>query len=159
MPVKQPKKLLIMNIWDILRKYSDEEHRLSQKDIAEILKAEYDMTADRKAIRRNILKWANGRTLDLATYMKEHPYMYASDNVRVVFRVAKAMVSDVIDLFGTEVTFSDEDGAGITVTAFTNEMAMEQFALNFAPDVTVLEPQRLREKVKIALKKALEKYN
>lgn len=158
MPVKQPKKLLIMNIWDILRKYSDEEHRLSQKDIAEILKTEYDMTADRKAIRRNILKWANGRTLDLATYMKEHPYMYASDNVRVVFRVAKAMVSNVIDLFGTEVTFSDEDDAGVTVTAFTNEMAMEQFALNFAPDVTVLEPQRLREKVKNALEKALEKY-
>lgn len=43
MPVKQPKKLLIMNILDILRKYSDEEHRLSQKDIAEILKTEYDM--------------------------------------------------------------------------------------------------------------------
>ena len=105
------------------------------------------------------LKWANGRTLDLATYMKEHPYMYSSDNVRAVFRVAKAMVSDVIDLFGTEVTFSDEDGAGVTVTAFTNEMAMEQFALNFAPDVTVLEPQRLREKVKNALEKALEKYN
>lgn len=69
------------------------------------------------------LKWANGRTLDLATYMKEHPYMYSSDNVRAVFRVA-----------------------------------MEQFALNFAPDVTVPEPQCLREKVKNALKKALEKY-
>ena len=55
MPVKQPKKLLILNILDILRKYSDEDHRLSQKDIAEILKTEYDMTADRKAIRRNIL--------------------------------------------------------------------------------------------------------
>ena len=71
------------------------------------------------------LKWANGRTPDLATYMKEHPYMYAGDNVRAVFRVAKTM---------------------------------EQFALNFAPDVTVLEPQRLREKVKSALEKALEKY-
>lgn len=104
------------------------------------------------------LKWANGRTLDLATYMKEHPYMYAGDNVRAVFRVAKAMVSDVIDLFGTEVTFSDEDGAGVTVTAFTNELATEQFALNFSPDVTVPEPQCLREKVKSALKKALEKY-
>lgn len=70
------------------------------------------------------LKWANGRTPDLATYMKEHPYMYSGDNVRAVFRVA-----------------------------------MEQFALNFAPYVTVPEPQRLREKVKNALKKALEKYN
>ena len=56
-------------------------------------------------------------------------------NVRAVFRVAKAMVSDVIDLFGTEVTFSDEDDTGVTVSAFTNEMAMEQFAMSFVPDV------------------------
>ena len=104
------------------------------------------------------LIWTNGRTLDLATYMKEHPYMYSSDNIRAVFRVAKAMVSDVIDLFGTEVTFSNEDDTGVTVSAFTNEMAMEQFAMNFAPDVSVLEPTRLREKVKNALEKALEKY-
>lgn len=55
MSAKQPKKLLIMNILDILRKYSDEDHRLSQTDIAKILKSTYGMTADRKAIRRNIL--------------------------------------------------------------------------------------------------------
>ena len=33
MYVKQPKKLLILNILDILRKYSDEDHRLSQREI------------------------------------------------------------------------------------------------------------------------------
>ena len=33
----QPKKLLIINILDILRKYTDENHRLSQKEIVEIL--------------------------------------------------------------------------------------------------------------------------
>ena len=33
----QPKKLLIMNILDILQKYTDENHRLSQKDIIDIL--------------------------------------------------------------------------------------------------------------------------
>ena len=49
--------------------------------------------------------------------------------------------------------------AGDNVRAvFRATMAMEQFALNFAPDVTVPEPQCLREKVKNALKKALEKY-
>lgn len=51
----QPKKLLIMNILDILRKYSDENHRLSQKDIADCLRSEYDMTADRKSIKRNLM--------------------------------------------------------------------------------------------------------
>ena len=51
----QPKKMLIMNIYDILKRYSDEEHRLSQKDILEILENEYSMKADRKAIKRNLL--------------------------------------------------------------------------------------------------------
>ena len=55
MYTKQPKKLLIMNILDILRRYSDAEHRLSQKDIVEILQNEYDMEADRKAIKRNLM--------------------------------------------------------------------------------------------------------
>lgn len=50
----KPKKLLIMNILDILRRYTDAEHRLSQKDIVEILETEYDMVADRKSIKRNI---------------------------------------------------------------------------------------------------------
>lgn len=50
----QPKKLLIMNILDILKRYSDPEHRLSQRQIGEILEREYGMKADRKSIRRNL---------------------------------------------------------------------------------------------------------
>lgn len=49
------KKLIIMNILDILRRYSDEDHRLSQKDIVDILKTEYEMTVERKSVRRNIM--------------------------------------------------------------------------------------------------------
>jgi hypothetical protein len=48
------KKLLILNILDILKKYTDEEHRLSQKDIVDILRTEYGMVADRKSVKRNI---------------------------------------------------------------------------------------------------------
>lgn len=51
----QPKKLLIINILDILRKYTDENHRLSQKDIVDILKNEYNMSADRKSVKRNLM--------------------------------------------------------------------------------------------------------
>ena len=35
------KKLLVLYILDILQKYTDEEHRLSQKEILEILRKEY----------------------------------------------------------------------------------------------------------------------
>ena len=41
------RKKLSFAILDILRRYTDEDHRLSQKDIIDILKTEYDMTADR----------------------------------------------------------------------------------------------------------------
>ena len=58
----QPKKLMIINILDILKKYTDEDHRLSQKDIVDILKKEYSMPADRKAVKspRYVrFKWTN----------------------------------------------------------------------------------------------------
>ena len=55
MYTQQPKKLMIINILDILRRYTDKEHRLSQKEIAEILKNEYQMKADRKAVKRNLM--------------------------------------------------------------------------------------------------------
>lgn len=51
----QPKKLLIVNILDILRRYTDETHCLSQKEIGDILRRDYGMTADRKAIKRNLM--------------------------------------------------------------------------------------------------------
>ena len=55
MYTKQPKKMLIMNILEILKKYTDENHRMSQKDIIDILEREYDMKVDRKAVKRNLL--------------------------------------------------------------------------------------------------------
>jgi predicted DNA-binding transcriptional regulator YafY len=49
-----PKKLLILNILDILNRYTDENHRLTQREIIDILRREYDTTADRKTVRRNL---------------------------------------------------------------------------------------------------------
>jgi len=55
MILNQPKKLMIINILDILKCYTDADHRLSQRDILEILEQEYSMKADRKAIKRNLM--------------------------------------------------------------------------------------------------------
>lgn len=54
MYTKQPKKLLILNILEILKQYTDEAHRLSQKEIADFLKNEYMMPVERKAVKRNL---------------------------------------------------------------------------------------------------------
>ncbi len=55
MDTMQPKKLIIINILDILKKCTDDEHRLSQKEIADILEKEYEMKVDRKAVKRNLM--------------------------------------------------------------------------------------------------------
>ena len=41
---------------EIFQKYTDENHRLSQKEIGDILEKEYDMQVERKAIKRNIME-------------------------------------------------------------------------------------------------------
>ena len=47
--------MLIINILNILKKYTNENHRLSQKEIVELLQKEYSMKADRKAVKRNLM--------------------------------------------------------------------------------------------------------
>lgn len=52
----QPKKMIILDILDILRKHTDEDHRLSQQQIQNLMKSEYGMKVDRKTVRRNLSK-------------------------------------------------------------------------------------------------------
>lgn len=51
----QPKKMLILNILEILKHHTDVEHRLSQHDIIRILRDDYAMNVDRKAVKRNLM--------------------------------------------------------------------------------------------------------
>jgi len=48
------KKTIIINILNILRKYTDREHTLSQKDIVDKMLSEYEMEVNRKTVKRNI---------------------------------------------------------------------------------------------------------
>ena len=48
------KKMLNMLILDVLKEYSDEEHRLSQQEIIRILKREYGMECDRRSVKNNV---------------------------------------------------------------------------------------------------------
>lgn len=344
MYTKQPKKLLIMNILDILRRYSDADHRLSQKDIIDILRNEYEMEADRKAIKRNLMNlidfgyniefsesvrrnksgeeeiiytdWylqrdfsdaelrlivdsllfsrhiphgqckrliekieglsnryfkskvrhvcclptngiqnaelfytieildeaiekkrrvrfhycdygtdkklhprtdekgnpkeylinpyqmvaANGRYyliantepydnithyrldriskiksddtpsksqrsmegfengLDLPRHMAEHIYMFSGESERVTMRTTPGMAGELIDWFGDGVTFTEETEDSVTASVCVNLQAMRFWALQYAPYVTVLSPQRLVDMVREDLKRALDGY-
>ncbi len=51
---KQSKNVLILNILQILKDHSDVRHRLTQNDIINLLKTNYDMDVERKSITRNV---------------------------------------------------------------------------------------------------------
>ena len=50
----EPKKLALIRILDILKYYSDDNHPLTQEDIANYLEKDYGIVIERKAISRNI---------------------------------------------------------------------------------------------------------
>ena len=49
------KKMLNMMILDILKEYSDENHRLTQQEIIRLIRLNYDMECDRRSVKNNIL--------------------------------------------------------------------------------------------------------
>lgn len=48
------KKMLNICILDILKKYTDCDHTMDQKDIIAKLKEDYDITVDRKSVKANL---------------------------------------------------------------------------------------------------------
>lgn len=52
---EQPLKNNLIMILDILKNHSDADHKLTQKDIQNYLKTDYDMVCDRKTVKRNLM--------------------------------------------------------------------------------------------------------
>ena len=104
------------------------------------------------------LEVSNGKRFSLSDYMKQHIYMFSSENVRVNFRINKSLISDVIDMFGTDINFYNETENTVCVKANVNEQAMVQYAKNYVPDIVILEPENVRQKVIQELKNGLNAY-
>lgn len=66
------KKMLNMLILDILKEYSDENHKLTQQEIIRLLKANYDMECDRRSVKNNVLYL---KELDYDIYMDGGYYL------------------------------------------------------------------------------------
>jgi predicted DNA-binding transcriptional regulator YafY len=90
--------------------------------------------------------------------MAEHIYMFAGESVAVKFRAAKGIVSEIIDWFGSDVSFSNDTGETVDVRVTANEQAMVYWALQYGQYVEVLEPVGLRERVRDTAVAMVEKY-
>ena len=120
--------------------------------------ADIRILEDKKRKPFSKLKDANGDRFNLSEYMKTHIKMYASGDCRVRFKINPAMVTDIIDIFGKDVTFEEETDKYVIVSAKVTENAMIQFAKSYSPDVVILEPQHLVDTMKDWAKKVKKAY-
>ena len=84
--------------------------------------------------------------------------MFTGESAPVVFRAKKYLVSEIIDWFGKDITFSDETEDEVTVRVTVNMEAMRKWALQYAMHVKVLGPEKLVELVKEDVARAAEMY-
>jgi len=122
-----------------------------------------DRMRDVKALDENArpydtLNGSNGRPIDLEQYMSEHLYMFTSDLVRVQMQIPKEMISDIIDMFGFDVSFWNETNETVEVSVTANEKSIIQFAKCYAPDVTVLSPTKIVNAIKTDIENTIQKY-
>lgn len=96
--------------------------------------------------------------LDLPKHMAEHLYMFAGESGRVVFRFKKYIINDIIDWFGTDVSFSNEDNEEVTAVVHVNYAAMRLWAMQYAVHVRILEPVCLAEAVRKDIDEAERNY-
>ena len=113
---------------------------------------------DEKA--RPLREFTNAKNLD--RYMRDHVFMYAGAGVKCKFRIVQRMISEVMDTFGSDFRIVDIDEAGedayMTVVATVNADSMVQYAKSFAPDVYVLEPKEVADRIKSELEETISLY-
>ena len=95
---------------------------------------------------------------NLKKYIDEHIYMWSGKTIRAKFIAEKYILNDVMDFFGGDIRLSDETETTITVSVRVNEQDMLIWAMQFAADMTVLEPESLVEKCRETIIKAAERY-
>ena len=93
---------------------------------------------------------------ELATSL---PYMYSDKPEWVEFVAEKYVTDQIIDWFGKDIRIDEINEDQIKVTVKVSLNAMEHWAKQYAPHVTVISPPSLVQTIKEELQKAVERYN
>lgn len=97
--------------------------------------------------------------LKLPKHMAEHIYMFSGDSAYITMKTTIDMTGELIDWFGNGVSFGGETENSIIAHVTANLQAMRFWALQYAPYVTMLEPQTLADCVREDLETAIKHYD
>ena len=107
---------------------------------------------------RPLTSLPNTENFSVSKYISEHIYMVTGKTVSAKLKVAsQKYINDIVGWFGDNISFNlagDQIYAHLTV----NEEALVYWALQYAEQVEVLEPQSTRDKIKGVLNVLNKKY-
>lgn len=97
--------------------------------------------------------------LNLPRHMAEHIYMFSGKSEKVVFKIAKSRLDDVVDWFGTEFKIRKKEDDNYIISVDVNTNAMYYWALQYGQYAEIVSPVDLREKLKETISKMYDRYN
>ncbi|MBR2319752.1 MAG: WYL domain-containing protein [Clostridia bacterium] len=112
---------------------------------------------DKPAIPITDIKGFEGG-IDYKTISSALPYMYTDQPRHIELRADKKIIDQIIDWFGTDIFFLEEDENHIRATVKASPMAMEHWATQYIKHVEVLSPSSLRKAIKESLAEGIDKY-
>lgn len=96
--------------------------------------------------------------LNLPKHMAEHMYMFSGPSIPVKLETTEDMMQELVDWFGNDFRVERIGDGKIRARVVCNESAMKYWALQYGPEVEVIEPKSLRETVKNCVIEMAEKY-
>lgn len=90
--MQHDKKMLVLDILDILKEHTNYDHRLKQEEILEILKRDYDMVVERRTISENL-----DRLIDAGYYIGYDKKVRKVDNKKNIVKTNFYFVNDFDD--------------------------------------------------------------
>lgn len=97
--------------------------------------------------------------LNLPRHMAEHIYMFSGKSEKVVFKIDKSRLDDVVDWFGTEFKIRKKEDDNYIISVDVNTNAMYYWALQYGQYAEIVSPVDLREKLKETISKMYDRYN
>lgn len=91
-------------------------------------------------------------------YAKSKIYMYHGEDLRVSLRCDNIILDDVIDIFGQDIRLEKDGDKHFKAYVKASKQGMVYLALQYINYMEVLEPKKIRDEVKEAIKNAQKKY-
>lgn len=94
----------------------------------------------------------------IGDYLESHPFMYVGAPTYIAIQLKKAHIDYVLHTFGDNFSLEKETNTHYVLKLQVNEDDMFYWALQYGTIVEVLEPQSLRDRIRIAVEEMAMRY-